>query len=116
MPAAYGVDGLFFFNGSQYITTGAASDESAALHKDTIAVSLTCLTADMWVAIGEPGKTATAAAAGAETTRTATSFPMHAGQSITLAVPRGTDTKDVNIAAIQDGGAGQLDIIELKLA
>jgi len=116
MPAAYGVDGLFFFNGSQYITTGAASDESAALHKDTIAVVLTCLTADMWVAIGEPGQTATAAAAGAEKTKTTTSFPLHAGQSITLAVPYGDDTKARTIAAIQVSAAGQLDIIELKLA
>lgn len=116
MPAAYGVEGLFYFNGAQYITIGATSDESAALHKDTIAVVLTALTADMWVAIGEPGKTATAADPGAEKTKSTTSFPMHAGQSITLAVPKGDDTKDVNIAAIQSSTAGQLDIIELKLA
>jgi len=112
MPGVYGIDGLYFFNGSQYITTGAASDTGAALDINTVAVALTCITNDMWVAIGT---SPTAAAAGAEKTKSTTSFPMHAGQQITLAVPRGTDSAPIKIAAIQDSAAGQLDIIELKL-
>jgi len=108
----YGVDGLYRFNGYQYITTGLTSEQSAALDKNTVAVRLRANSEDMYVAIGADP---TAAGPSAEKER-ADSFLLRAGDSVTISVPYGSDSSPAKVAAIQVTAAGTLDIIELALS
>ena len=108
---AYDNDGLYFHNGYQYITTGATSQQGAALDKNTIAVTLLAETQPCSVAIGPDP---TAAVPSAEVVRIA-GLSLVVGQPITVAVPRGSDVAPIKVAAIQIGSAGTLHIYERKL-
>lgn len=111
MSGVYGNSNLAYIGKYQYVSYSSSSEQSAAIDKDTVAVELESTT-DCWVEIGP---NPTAAAAGAEKTKTA-SFKLKADVKILAAIPKGSDASPMKVAVIRDTADGTLDIYERKLS
>lgn len=109
--SAYGNDNLAFIGGYQYIDYTNASEASAALDKDTVAVELYATT-DCYIAIGPAP---TAAAPSAEKVRTR-GFKLKADVVMTVATPKGSDASPIKAAVIRDSADGKLEIWEWKMS
>lgn len=108
----YGNPNLLFFNGYQYFDYSSTSEASASLDTRTIAVELLSST-DCWVRVGEQGETPTAAAAGAEKTRSY-SFKLKADVAMLVPVPVGTTSNPIKLAVIRDTADGTLEVYERR--
>jgi len=105
----YGNENLLFIRKCQYVTCGAASDQSATFDANTEAVTLYA-DADCWCRIGT---NPTAAAPGAEKTEVEAFF-IPASAFLDVALPRATDSAPLRLAAIQDSAGGNVYIYERK--
>lgn len=111
MGGVYGNDNFAYLGAYQYISYSSTSEQSAALDKDCVAVELESST-DCYVAVGP---NPTAAAPGAEKTKTA-SFKLKADVKILVALPKGSDASPMKVAVIRDSADGTLDIYERKMS
>jgi hypothetical protein len=110
MGGPYGNDNSPFVRQSQFVTFGAAADESAAFKPTTQQISL-FTTSLCWVKVGGRGETPVATIPGAEKT-VSESFPVPASTWVDVAVPEGTDEKPITLSVIDDGTTGTLYILE----
>lgn len=106
MSGSYGNENFAFIGGGQNLATDATSDTiTIPINVDAVEMYAT---AAMWVVIGDPGETPTAAASAEKTTGRAFYLPID-GEKV-AALPKASEGAPIKIAAIQATGAGVLHV------